>query len=490
MRARPSSRRTPPSAVTRAVRVGLAVFLVVLALTTASAVAAEPAGAAPGMAGVCVVDGGVPVAWTASGLRVDGGALAWSGDAVAMGCAGSDVLIALHMGESDAILRLRYESGALRELARVPVRGRVRGLAGDRDTIVASVLVRREGALVLYREPYSGRPTSIALAEPPQALAVASASGSLFAATGASLRVFALPAGTSRELLVMPGPVRALAAPSDPSTLLLAVIGSEVVGFDLRDRRERGALPLRAVGVALPEGHVAVAFAGPSLDAAWLAGIDGVPRRELLTAVAVVETVESLPALPKPAEMADPHVAPVPSLSPTAPASSAEVAPEPAPEPAPERSLEPEQPEAAPVAEAPRAPAPEPRPEDQPVRPEPSHREASPEDSPAPIAAPQVERTQAPPAPGEIVVALTGAVSIAGEIDVRGPDNRLRSFARIRIDSSTGGSVRIPNAPAGRYALVVMGPQGQSLATVPEVAEAIVEAGKGASVEIRVVRVR
>lgn len=492
------------------------------------------------------------------GVRIDGEDRAIpTGPADVLGCGPGTLLIGRYDGDRTWVTAFREANGAWQSAGEpVAVRGRALALAGDGVRFAASLDARRGGVLAIYDSDSGRRRTEFTLGAAPPSLALARQGSLLLAATREQIRLYTWPEGLSVEVLEVPGTVLRLhTADTAPHLVAVSLPGSLLV-FDLRDARERGALPVRA---RIEDGARSPAAVRSALAAEELRGGESlasradsasippaeVPAKPPLdpspepvpaspsepaadpSPITAIEEPTDLPPPEDPAPIVEAPPAQPPALD--APAAPETVAPEtPAAEPLPAAPVVAEPvPPVSPVEPSPAAsvvaepippasrvePSPaapvvaEPAPPVSPVEQNPAA-SGSVGGEPAPVAvateAPRgpsalpipdsraEDETVSPEAtvtPRDLVVTLAGRAELVAEIDVRGPDNRMRSFGRFaRPDGAT--SIRVPDLPPGRYTIVAMGAAGASLATVPELADIEKTDNRTARAEIRVLRAR
>lgn len=449
-------------------------------------------------------------ALAADGVRIEGEERAIpTGPADVLGCGPRTLLIGRHDGDRTWVTAF-HEAGGTWQRAGEPVemRGRALALAGDAVHFAASFDARRGGVLVIYDVASGRRRTEFTLGAAPPSLALARRGTLLLAATREQIRLYTWPEGLSVEVLEVPGAVlRLQTTDTAPHRLAVSVAGSLLV-FDLRDPRERGALPVRA---RVDDGARNPAAVRSALD-----GEEPQPRERLAPAAdgaktpaaeIPAETLTEAAPEPVPAPPSESVAEPLPVTASEAPASEPlPESPEPVVEPPPAQppaleapvapgTVAPATPEAEPIPAAPAAAPPAPRAAPvepgpaAPVVPIPQAREPAAVPSPDSGVLNEAVSPEAGVSPRDLVVTFSGRTELVAEIDVRGPDNRLRSFGRFaRPEGSM--TIRVADLPPGRYTIIAMGAGGASLATVPELADIEKTDGLTARAEIRVVRAR
>ncbi len=466
-------------------------------------------------------------ALAADGVRIDGEDRAIpTGPADVLGCGPGTLLIGRHDGDRTWVTVFREASGTWLSAGEpVEMRGRALALAGDGVHFAASFDARRGGVLKIYDGARGRRRTEFTLGAVPPSLVLARQGSLLLAATREQIRLYTWPEGLSVEVLEVPGIVERLhTADTAPHLLAVSLPGSLLV-FDLRDARERGALPVR---VRIDDGARNPAAIRSVLAADEPQGRERLAPQADSASIPPAEVPAETPSVPSPEPVPAPPSEPVSEPSPIT--TTEEPTDEPPPEdPGPVVEAPPAQPPAREVPDAPETAPPatpeaeplpaapvtaEPVPPASPVEPSPAAPLAPPpvasgsaggEPAPVPVAtdarSPSAvpisesraeDETVSPEAaatPRDLVVTFAGRAELVAEIDVRGPDNRLRSFGRFaRPDGAT--AIRVPDLPPGRYTIVAMGAAGASLATVPELADIEKTDDRMARAEIRVLRAR
>ncbi len=238
--------------------------------------------------------------WPEGELVKDWGSL----NPLAFDCDDGQVAVAFVGKKGGRVEILRLTDGEFVRSGQIELRfrpGLVRLLAGQ------LVVVGQRGKQVqLFIAPPDGSARGInrPLTSWPAALALAPDGTRLFVAQEATLKSFQLPRLFSREVFSFPGAIDAVASRTASSRMLVAT-GRKIMLVDLRDPRQRGALPVRAEARSagrivqlfwLDGGEMAAAVTVDPAEVMFLAGEHLVPAGKMALEFAPAQAVAQGPS--------------------------------------------------------------------------------------------------------------------------------------------------------------------------------------------------